>query len=317
MIHRLSDFSDLSRFRLPFIVLKPSRLKYRDLSVRVNDLRWPTVRFVVKYRGREFRVKEFFLDWFFGGFPKSLLRDFVDTYSEVSSDYVRGYKVFTGRNYRGRDSSSAYVCGTQVEIDCQEPSEKQDFMDIMDDILHQRPDPLPLKDYQYPDRSHFSRGYRSDWYENNRISRMEWRRTPRRIYHFRGHNLRSSGMGFQQAGGMLQEIFILEEAEYTRTVWVEAADENIGIEHAFYRVRKEGTFYDVYREYPDERGSLLFRSADGPGVLRIRRDSQIWTLGFSPGFDEEDIGHMMRHMGELEMFLDGLRDGLRQERAYP
>ena len=316
MIHRLSDFSDLAKYQLPFIVIKPSKMKYRELAVRVHDLKWPTVRYVIRHRGREFRIKEFFMDWFFLGFPKSLLKDFSSTYSEVESALVKNVVVFMGKNYRNNDAASAYIHGTHVEIDCGEPADREMFISVFEDLLKVRPDPLPLSGRQFPDRSHFSKGYGSEWYEDLRISRMQWRRTPRDSFRVLNHNLRSSGMGFIGVEGKVMEIFILEEKEYESGLWIELVDKDIQLDHAYYNIRKGDGFYDHVEQLPGIKGTIIFRSQYGPGILRLESDTRILTVGFSPGFSLDDIKQLFHNIEGLYEFLETVRNTLRQADAY-
>lgn len=316
MIHRLSDFSDLSRYRLPFIIIKPSRLKYRDIAVRVHDSKWPSVRFTVKRKGKAFRIKEFFLDWFFPGFPKSLLKDFSTTYSEVKSFKVSDFHIFYGKNYRKNDAAAACIFGTQVEVDTMESAGEEDFVALFSDLLRERPNPIPLSGYQFPDRSHFARGYSGEWYEDNRIARLHWRRTHRELFELPGHSLRSSGMGFLSMEGKRHEIFILEEREYRNGLWIENTEKNIRIDNAFYNVRKGDGFFDQTIELEQSNGLIIFRSADGPGVLQMDLVNSVVTAGFSPGFSIADIEYVAQHMEKLESYLEGIREKLRQEEAY-
>lgn len=307
MIRRLSDFSDLSGYRLPFVVIRPYRLKYRDISLRIHDLRWPTLKFHVKSGHSEFRVKEFFLDWFFPGFPKSLLRDFSSTYSKVSDVVVSGYRIFLGKNYRGSDSASAYINGTQVEVECREGAEPSGFQKVFEDMLSQRVDPSRLSGYQFPDRSHFAKGYETSWYEESRVSRLTWFRTPRKIFRIQGHELRSSGMGRIDVNGKVQEMYILEEREYRNAIRIEFADSQIQLDHAFYNVRGGNNFFDLLEEMPDKDVRLVFRSPEGPGMLRFMRMEKVWTVGFSPGYSKSDMIAFMDGIDEIDAFLSGLR----------
>lgn len=315
MIRRLSDFSDLSGYRLPFVVIRPSRMKYRDISIRVHDMRWPTLWFVMKHNHREFRVKEFFLDWFFPGFPKALMRDFASTYSKVVSFYAGGYKVFLGKDYHAHDSASAFVHGTQLEVVCREGASEDSFKDIFDDLLHERVDPLPLADHQFPDRSHFAKGYEGTWYEEQRVSRLDWFRTPRKIFWMPGHELRASGTGRTSVGGKTQEMFILEEREYRNAIRIEISDENIELEHANYNIRKGDGFYDVTVGPEGKDYQIVFRSEDGPGILNFIKEHRVWTVGFSPGFSMDDIEQFAASSDNLIAFLEVMRGGVPQEIA--
>lgn len=308
MIHRLSDFSDLAGYDLPFPLIRPEKLKYRDISLRIDDEKWTTLRFIVKYKGKTFRVKEFFLDWFFTGFPKSLLKDFSSTYSSVRDITVHGFRIFCGKNYRRNDSASAYIYGTQVEIDSAEESDLDDFEAIFLDMLKDLPDPGKLSHMQFPERSHFARGYRSTWYEEERISRLNWYRTPRDMFQMPGHSVRACGIGLLKRNPMEQIILILEENQWKNVIWIESVEKNTELEHAFYRIRTGDGFYDFSSSADDRNMTLIFRRNSGPGIVRMETGDRIFTVGFSPGFSLEDMTYVTENMGALELFIERTAD---------
>lgn len=311
MIHRLSDFSDLKKYVLPFPLIKPSKLKYKDISLRIDDEKWTTLRFMMKYRRKTFRVKEFFLDWFFTGFPKSLLKDFSSTYSKVEDFTVHGFKVFSGKNYRQQDSASAYIYGTQVEIECSDAAGKDEFDAVFRDLLEDLPDPGELSNMQFPDRSHFAKGGKTSWYEEERITRLDWHRTKRDLLPLPGHSMRTCGIGV--APDNEQEILILEENQWKNMIWVESVDPDTDLEYAIYRIRAGDGFYDYSSSTEERKNLIIYRQDHGPGILRMELDNRILTIGFSPGFSLEDISYVSSNVHLLISLLKKTRDAGIQE----
>ncbi len=302
MIQNYSDFSDIPLKTLPFIVLRPDELSYRKLSVRFDDEKWPTVWFIVTSGNREFRVKEFFMDWFFTGFPKSLFRDFSTSYSEVENIPVNDLTFFYGKNYHGLDSASGYYFGTQIEIECNKPVTAEEMKSIVGDLIKKPLNNEKLKDLQFPDRSHFTKGHDSDWFEDRRVSRLKWVRTPDIKLSISGHTLETSGIGFIDVDHKKHRILILQENGFQNAVWVEVTDWDIRLEHVVYDVRIGKGFYTESIEMKQER--ILYREPSGPGVLRADRGDVRITIGFSPGFMLADMVGFKQKIDDLEDFVE-------------
>lgn len=302
MIQKISDFSEVPIYRLPFMVLSPSKLEFKELSVRIDDEKWPTVRFKLISGNKEFRVKEFFMDWFFTGFPKSIMKDFSSSYSEVQSFTVGDTVIFYGKNYKGLDSITGYFHGTHLEVESNSHASEGEFKVVVSDLLSRDPDFSLTEKMQFPDRSHSSKGFYGEWFENRRISRLNWLRTSNGEYKLHNHRLKASGIGYINSGNMKQVILILEEDNYLRNIWYEIADRGIPIENAVYDMRQGTGFYTKKTESKD--GSIIYRDPCGPGILRIEDGTNIVTVGFSPSFSYADIIGFAQHMPEFELFVD-------------
>ena len=285
MIRNLKEFGDLKSYNLPFAVFRPHRIDYDQLSVRYNDRKWPTVRFILHMNGKEFRVKEFFLDWFFQGFPKSLMSDFSSAFSPLSEFKLGDFFIFTGKNYRGREAASAYVFGTQLEIESLHSCGTADFTAIFEDMLEGVSTPDSISGMQFPDRSHFANGNKGDWFEDERITRLKWTRSRNNeIYAIAGHELKGSGYGSIVLNGKSSSIFILQEKNYLRSVWIEVTDQGIELDHAFYRIRQGKNLFNVYIREDSKGLKLVMREPNGPAVFSILHDGKQFTVGISPGF---------------------------------
>ncbi len=313
MIERLNDFGEIPREVLPFLVYSPMDFPCSELSLRIADEKWPSIRFVMMASGKEYRIKEFFMDWFFTGFPKSLFKDFSSSYSPVENLKVEGVVFYFGKNYHGYDSVSGFACGTQLEIECKSGATKGEFMEVVQDLLSSKPDPDLLSKLQFPDRSHSAKGNDGDWYENKRVSRLKWLNTDGGEYAISGHRMRSSGIGNLVMDGHRQSILILEENGYEKAIWAEVTDSGLAVPNAIYNFRPGSDFYDLFVDVPG--GKLLFREPDGPGILRSEVHEEVWTIGFSPGFARDEIVSFSEDISSFRGFLESTRLAAGQDRA--
>ncbi len=307
MIKILSSIEEAERYKLPFLIFKPTIRKAYDISARIHDLRWPTVRYCVRIAGKEVRIKQFFLDWFFPGFPKSMLKDFSSGYSTIRSREVDDYILFLGKNYRKHDSASIWIHGTMIEMDSVSTVSDDEYEKLVMDLLSDAPNPDSLKKYQFPDRSHFVSGYETQWYEEMRISRLNWRRTGPYVMEIKGKKYVSSGFGYLYVQGKTHEIFIFQENEYFRSIWIEVTSEGIELEHSFYDVRKGNGLFDTEIKLADNLGTLVFRNPSGPGVIKIRQNSSVLTVGFSPGIKLDEISAFISGVNDIAKLLAEIR----------
>ncbi len=105
----LSRYSATDTGDIHFVRYVPLTLKSSDATYRKGEFKWPTFRYIRNLDGRKFRVKEFFLDWFSLGFPKSLISNLTRTFSEIESVQSGDCVFFIGKNYRGMESASSYI----------------------------------------------------------------------------------------------------------------------------------------------------------------------------------------------------------------
>lgn len=310
MIKILNSIEEIGQYRLPFLVYTPRSRGAYDISVRIHDQKWPTLRFRVKISGKEIRVKQFFLDWFFPGFPKSLLSDFASGYSQIRSRQDENYIMFLGKNYRKYNGASAWVKGTTIEMDSSSGVSDDEYEKLLIDLLSSGPDPGRLEKFQFPDRSHFAKGYGSEWYEDRRIARLDWRRTAQFSLSINGRKFLASGMGYINAEGRHHEIFIFQEDQFTRAIWIEVTSVDIKIDHAFYDVRKGEGFFDTELQLAEDRGILVFRKPLGPAVIRIDLDSLVLTAGFSPGMNLQDVSSFLSDLKNINGILNGISESV-------
>lgn len=294
MIVILRDFDAVDGIELPFIPYIPDSEKVSDISLRVNDDRWPTLRFFVTQDRRRLRVKEFFMDWFFTGFPKALMSSFTDSYSPVDLTVAGSMHIYTGINYRGRSAASAYCHGTEIEIEADSPMAHQDFVNLLThEFAPMNHHIAQIQKKQFPDRSFFAHHRSSDWYEDQRISRLTWEKSPQnQRISFNGHLLSGSGYGSLSVGDKKQSISIFEENNYERVIWIESADKRMELDHKYYIMRHGKGLYSKFSK--SDNYELLFRDPDGPGVIQSSNASHIITVavcaGFGRGTEESMVG---------------------------
>ncbi len=315
MIKVLKTFDELIQYRLPFLAYTPQAHEAYDISVRIHDLKWPTLRYRVRLGGREIRLKQFFLDWFFPGFPKSMLSDFSAGYSDIRSRQVNGYILFLGKNYRKNHAASAWIHGTTVEMDSPSTISDEEYENLLLDILEKQPDPSSLSKYQFPDRSHFAGGYGSQWYEDRRIARLNWRRTPSNSLVVNNLEYKASGLGYIDVEGKAQEIYLFQEGNYSKAIWIEKASKGIAMDHAIYDVRKGKGLFDTEVKLAGNLGLLVFRRPSGPGVLKADMGSFVLTAGFSPGIVLEDISSFVSNLDGILVTLKETSESVPHEDA--
>jgi hypothetical protein len=285
----LSSFRDLDEIKLPFPRVEPVDMVPSDISFRPEDTKWCSIRFTVEHNGVEYRIKEFFLDWFFLGFPKSLMRNFVESYSKIIDQEINNVIVFIGNDYKGMYALSSFVHGTQVEIETQYHNPK-DIAEVFSNLRVNGSDLQRLNGLQYIDRSFFAKGRHDDWFEGERISRVHWQRSEHRPLVINGRILSPSGLGSLSTGEKEQRILVLEEDNFYRCVWVEITDSEIDIPYAFYKLRPGKYLYDNFSKGEDaEKMTKLFRRNSGPSVVQFEYSGKVVTIGFSAGFSENDV----------------------------
>ncbi|WP_393972026.1 hypothetical protein OXIME_000627 [Oxyplasma meridianum] len=269
----------LHREKLGFKLFIPGNFEYRDMSLRIKDRKWDTFRFFSSVDGISLRVKEFFLDWFYTGFPKSLLSSFIGTYSPVQHAITKNGIIFYGKNYRGNDSVSLNINGTQIEVESTVPAPINLFMELIDD-LH----PYQGVDFDcsmpFLRRSFYAAGKHGDWYEDNRISRMKWE-NPRKeaVIKIAGIQLSASSVG-NFGNGEFHRIIVLENDCFNKVSWIDFCTFPNSIDQSFYNIRKECCLFDSF--IFEENRKYVFRKNSGPALYQFFRDGHLYTVSLSP-----------------------------------
>ncbi|GGM78291.1 hypothetical protein GCM10007108_15550 [Thermogymnomonas acidicola] len=167
------DESSIRRMRLPFPAL--GHASAGELTLRPEGERWASLRIEGVALGHPFTVKEFYLDWFYPGFPKNLMSSFVDSYSNVVAFSVGTITVHTGRDYRGEQAASLQAGYTHAEIRYRGGT---GVLRAIVQGLYGIGNPVPET---FVERSFLARHAGTGWFEEERVSRMLWRPIGREI----------------------------------------------------------------------------------------------------------------------------------------
>ncbi len=283
MIVSLNDFSRIDEFELPFIPYIPWDLASEEISIRTADSRWPTLRYLVHFLGHRFRVKQFFMDWFFTGFPKALMSSFADAYSPVEFSMEGAYQIYTGLNYRGNIAASIYSHGTEIEIEGAGSISHEIFRSLAADHL------VPagqvagkVANLQFPERSFFARGNPAQWYEEERIRRLHWTLSPHgEALRFGDVMLKASGLGVLRLGEGGHGIALFQRDQYMDVAWLEFASENIEIRYPYYRLRKGSGFLEKLSRIGG--WTVVGMHGTGPLVAQENANGTILTVSATPG----------------------------------
>jgi len=265
---------------LPFIRYFPETLGFSEISYRDGKDKWPTLRYILEIEERRYRVKEFFLDWFYPGFPKSLMSSFMGTFSKIDSIKSANRVFFTGGNYKGRDAASSFIQGTQVEVEALADSLKTDFRSIYSDLVPVGEDEVRLRGSPFSKRSYFASGHRGEWFEDQRISRLQWADLIGSSLSVTGRqfNLSSAGALFLK-NQIEHSIIVFESGSFESAGWVDIIRKGSRVPYGSYDFRDEEGIFD----FRDLSGvSVLMRRPYGPGIVRWSDSVMLYTLSLSP-----------------------------------
>ncbi len=292
MEEKITKVDELKRLqeRLPFLIFLPRDYNIEDVTFRRERPKWSTIRFYCKVEGERIRAKEFFLDWFYSGFPKSLMESFVSTYSNSRSIDGENGISFLGKNYKGKAASSTFSLGTQIEI---EGDSEMAVETVTRDLL---PLSLPKRFEGFPfcKRSFFARGGRPEWFEEERVSRMTWSPLGK---DFSLENLKGDSLGIFRSGGLIaEEVAILSEPYFKRVIWIDTSNSASKERHLHYELREGGNFFHTFIE---GEGKLAFRAQTGPAIFQNFNEGKTMTISFSPLFSLTEVKLLLPELIEL------------------
>jgi len=283
-----NTFAALRNEKLGFQTFIPRNLECRNMTLRINDRKWDTVRYFSSADGICLRVKEFFMDWFYTGFPKSLLSSFMGTYSPVQHSITKNGIMFYGKNYRGNDSASLNINGTQIEVESTVTAPIDVFLKLADDLY-----PFEGVDFDcnmpFHRRSFYASGKHGDWFEDQRISRMAWKTPPQKtVINIENIPLSVSSTG-SFGNGEFHRIIVLENNCFSKVSWIDFCTYPNSIEHAYYNMRKEGYLFDSF--LMKEKRKYAFRKNSGPALYQFFQDGVLYTVSLSPGIPIPEIDY--------------------------
>ncbi len=284
MILELDSFGDIPVNSMPFIPVVPVNIRASSIGLRIRDKKWPTLRYFIDYGNHRIRIKEFFMDWFFTGFPKSLMSSFADAYSKVSFSVSGAMQIYSGKNYRNSDSASIYYHGTTIEAESSNSMNHEEFVELFTGSMVALEEAFcHVNEMPFHERSFFACGHHGQWYEDERIARLSWQSgTSERIVLPDGEILDSSSFGKIKNECGAHCIAIFQNNAYEGVLWLEAAPIGTKIPHAYYKLREgEGLFNEFL--HLSENSSAMLMEPYGPQVMQFLHDGRIITAAMNPG----------------------------------
>lgn len=293
-IIQVDDLENIQE-RAPFLIYIPGKLEIKNVTYRSQGRKWATLRYECKIGYEKLRVKEFFLDWFYPGFPKSLMDSFVSSYSAIDGSILNDRAVFYGKNYKGKKASSSFSFGTQIEVEGDtEKNVKKLSETMIAPYLNER-----FRNYPFFRRSFFANRGVPEWFEEERISNLAWKEPPEE---FCVGNLCVDSVGVSHNDGRRVETILVFSEEYYRTAaWVDIAEPDSHLQHLIYDLRKDGNFFDVYE---DGDPTVAFKRDSGPTIARTKIGSSVVTISISPLFQLSEARKMIQQFLEtVEKFI--------------
>ncbi len=257
----LEDRQEVIKSGLRFAAYFPERYDVSNISLRIEDRRWPTLRYDFSGAASG-RVKQFFMDWFYYGFPKSLMSSLVDGYSHIDSRLGKNL-VFIGKDYKMKEAACSTVLGTQIEVEFESCSaeKKLDFMDSLATTEDELKRVLPLR---YHERGFHTLGNMGDWFEDQRIARLDWKALDDSfdtdIGFFQG-----SSVGTLTESGKTKQVYrVYQSGGFESSVSIDLWKKDVRTDHVKYNLRKGGNFFEVQRKVPS---LALYKENYGPAFL--------------------------------------------------
>ena len=290
MITQLRGVNDLPSPYLGFQQFLPSsQYIISNLSVRHDDSKWPTLRF--EFSGEvSGRIKEFFLDWFYYGFPKNMMSSLVDSYSEVH--VISGNPdFFYGRDYKGMTSATAFINGTCLEVEFFTGEDKgiKRFMSSLRRVgdLH-----ISEPECRFHRLGFHASGHTGEWFEDMRIARLSWDSLYSGIT-IGSNYLQGSSTGvFHDKGRTVHRYSIFQEGCFERAVTLDLWDRFSDIEFLGYKLRSGGNMLKRAGRTVD--GSpILSLTGSGPAIAGVRTEEIEGAVAFSLGFSVTEIKKFM------------------------
>lgn len=286
MITALPDVGSLPSPHLRFRQFLPSsEYAISNISVRHDDARWPTLRF--DFSGEvSGRVKEFFLDWFYTGFPKNMMSSLVDSYSTVR--IIHGiHEYFHGLDYKGIEAATAFMSGTCLEVEFSSGKSEQirRFMSSFRQVATADDKPVECRFHRL---GFHTSGHSGDWFEDRRVARLKWEDLDSSI-RVGSHHLEGSSTGSLYFGNTpVHRYSVFQEGCFLRTLTVDLWNPFSDLEFLGYRLRDGGNFLRLMAKTSD--GSPVLSLTDsGPGLAGVKSETANGVVAFSLGFTVDEI----------------------------
>lgn len=263
MIKEVNE-SDLKNYELPFV---PYIFPFKDskFSLRHDEKNHFSLVQNFSYGNLKLSVKEFFMDWFYSGFPKNLMKTSSETYSNIWRTHIvvggKKYPLFYGKDYRGRFAASIYCHGLSLEMRSDE-----DFSEEVKDLFLDF-DPVPISSRFYQ-LSYYINRRAWRWFEEERIGRMEW------------SDLDNARIGdyYGDSKGNFNNIHKIEIYRNVKGdhLWLDMAVKGTGVKNLYYRFEENGKLFSEVTSINNWRVYLV--SEFGPAILRCEDDKIVTTV---------------------------------------
>ncbi len=292
-MYRLIDrIEDTAKLNLPFATLFPE-IEIKNISLRTDEHRWPTLRFEVAMGGSILRFKEFFLDWFYPSFPKSLLKTFSSPFKELN---VREFKtnqkrmpVFAGHDYSGSPAATTWISGTTLEIRNVSGNEPIDLEILVRLLETMKISAFPGQS-DYISRSFYAGKKREySWFEEERIGRMKWVATRNECSGKFIEGFENVCTGSYED---IHKIIVFSKRELSVEMWVDVFREGAKLKNGIYR-NNELDSGILKREEQIRSFNIYSVSKLGPWILRKTREGKITTIGVSSGISINEIRELI------------------------
>lgn len=292
MLFTLNE-EELKEVNLPFTTFV-ERGSIDTFSLRLSFFRHPTLAFEILDTG--IRVKEFFMDWFYYGFPKSQMISAGDFYGTVEHRKVtvRGqvYPLFTGKDYSGSMSSCIFVEGTCLEI--RHPL--NEINDVIHFLEHMNPLSTPFVSAFYRRSFYCNAPSTVFWFEEERINRLKWAE---------GEKLVIGDCKLDSCGTLdgVQKVLIFRTPHNNYAV-LDTCVTGTGIKNLKYNFFGENT---MFAESERGEGFVIGTLSDiGPvlGQFRIKNRYVTVTMPGAKDFKHgrEQIMHMLKTLRHRDFF---------------
>ncbi|MEM0141306.1 MAG: hypothetical protein QXN66_04630 [Thermoplasmatales archaeon] len=269
---------------LPFLIFKTSGYEILNPTIRPEGSKWSTLRYELLVDGEKARVKEFFLDWFYQGFPKNLMDSFVSSYAPVEAIQMEDSVFFVGKDYKGMHASSAFILGTEIEVE----GESKECVEKVSRSLAPVNKLEIFRKLPFCSRSFFARGGKPDWFEERRIASLSWRPS---MNNRKLEQLKADSVGILTLGeGVIHKISVFTEDFMKRVIWIDSSKKEIPDSNSYYKLRRDGNFYDTYQEIG---GLLAFKQPSGPAIFQTSIEDNVVTISFSPLFRLQEIRNLI------------------------
>ena len=283
---------ELQNMSLTFTPFIPSDIEVKNLTYRDEGERWSSLRYLCRFKGADLRIKIFFMDWFFTGFPKCLMKSFRETYSDTEILKSKNGIAFSGKNYRGRDSATFYSNGSTVEIESFNPFSPSDFVEFINNLnLMKTRKPAP-GDLSFFQRSFACRGKPTGWFEEERVRRLSWTLESKE-FSYDGIRFSNTGTGTLPSDADEHWISVFEDLERDHAIWIEYLRNGSKLKYGKYGLAGSSNFFTAM---PAIGPNIIGLNAGnhGPLVLQAQLQHGTLTVAFSPDIPQDFLQEFMK-----------------------